>query len=91
MKFKSYRQLLTEINKVKPVMLRISLWTYSSGRMSYRVSFDQLQKYLDADLLFDDHYHDILKFEDVRGEKRKFHMNKLKIAKVDYVEMEGIA
>lgn len=44
MKFRNYKQLLTELNKTKQVILTVSLWTHSSKRMVFNVPFEQVKE-----------------------------------------------
>lgn len=85
MKFRNYKQLLEEMSKSKQVIITISLWTYSSKRMVYKVPFEQLKQYLDSDMIFK--YGDFkLSFKTVNDKQISYQMYKLKISKVDYVE-----
>ncbi|MED1125262.1 hypothetical protein [Bacillus atrophaeus] len=88
MKFKSYKALIKKMNEKKEVIVTISLWTYSSKRMTYCVPFSEIEKYLDGDMLFK--YGDFkVKFTLLNGERRSFEMYKLKIAKVDSVQIDN--
>lgn len=89
MKFINYKWLLEEISKKQEILLRISIWTYSSKRMTFTVPYEQVKQCLDDSMIFK--YNDQnLKFS-VGEKKFKFKLNELKIAKVDYVELkEGL-
>lgn len=87
MKCRNYKQVLEHLNKSKQVVLTISLWTYSSPRMTFRVAFDEIKSHLDGDLCFG--WGDFkIKFTPLQGEPRSFWANKLRISKVDYVEID---
>lgn len=86
MKFRNYKQLLTELNKTKQVILTISLWTYNSKRMVFKVPFEQIQNCLDGDMIFN-HSDKVLKFTALNGQEFKSRLNKLRIAKIDSVEV----
>lgn len=85
MKYRNYKQLLEQISKDKQIIVGISLWTYHSKRLVFRVSFDTIKKYLDGDMLFKHGDHPV-NFNTLDNERRRFTMDKLKIAKVDYIE-----
>lgn len=86
MKFRNYKQLLEQISQSKQIFLTISLWTYNSKRMVFKVPFEQIKQYLDQDIIFKYGVHK-LKFTS-NGEQFSFLMDKLRIAKVDYIEID---
>lgn len=89
MKFRNYQHLLEHMSKTQQVIVTISLWGYSTGRMTFQVPFDNIKKFLDGDMIFK--YGDFpLKFKDIKGKPHTFNMYKLKISKVDYIETKEL-
>ncbi|MEC2523075.1 hypothetical protein P9X78_12665, partial [Bacillus thuringiensis] len=70
MKFRNYKQLLTELNKTKQVILTVSLWTHSSKRMVFNVPFEQVKNCLDRDMIFECS-DKVLKFTSIDGKEFK--------------------
>lgn len=87
MKLKNYKTLLDKLDAIKPVFVTISMWTYSSKRITMKVAFKQLAPYVDGDMIFN--YSDRkMKLTDVVTDKKFAKpLNQLKIAKVDFVEI----
>lgn len=85
LKYRNYKQVLTEISKQKQVLVTISLWTHNSKRMSYKVPFEQLRGYMDGDMSFK-YGNYKLSFKTINDKQVSFQMYKLRIAKVDYIE-----
>jgi hypothetical protein len=90
MEFRSYKNVLEELNKRKPVTLTISLWTYSSKRMTFKVPFDSIKKCFDWDMTLTGDRKGKLTFTTVNGKTRSFWYRELKIAKLDSVEIPNL-
>lgn len=85
MKFRNYKHMLEELSKYQEVLVTISLWTYSSKRMTYTVPYKAIRNCLNGDMAFK-YNKQILKFRH-KGSVIKHQLNTLKIAMVDYVEI----
>ncbi|PGK52043.1 hypothetical protein CN918_30090 [Priestia megaterium] len=84
---RNFKQVVNEINKHNRVLVTISLWTYSSGRMTFNVPFDSIKQCLDKDMLLTSDKSDRVTFVDIRGKEHSFPYDKLKIAKLDYLDI----
>lgn len=87
MKLRNYKQTLFAINKHQEVILTISLWTHNSSRMTFKVPFSNMMGYFDSDMTIVG-INDKLSFTTINGKKHRFLMNKLRIAKLDYAEIQ---
>lgn len=87
MKFPNYKALLNHMNQKGDVLLHISLWTYSSKRMRFTVSFKEAHRFFDKDMIHDS-YDRKMSFSTIKGERKVFHPRTLKIAKIDAVEIK---
>jgi hypothetical protein len=87
MKFRSYKNILEEINKQKQVILTISLWTYSSKRMTFNVPYDSIKYCFDWDMILTGNKNGKVTFTTVAGEQHNYWYDKLRIAKLDCVEI----
>lgn len=90
MKFRSYKNVLEELNKKTPVTVTISLWTYSSKRMTFEVPFDSIKACFDWDMILTGNQKEKVAFTTVDGKTYSYWYNKLKIAKLDHVEIAGL-
>lgn len=86
MKVKSYKNLLSELNKEKDVILTVSLWTYRSKRMVIRASFDEVKPYFDKDM-FHNTFNKKMSFLALNGKRFCADPCTLKIVKIDSVEI----
>lgn len=89
MRFKSYKGLLEEVNNRNKVILTISLWTHSSKRMTFDVPFDSIRQCFDWDMILTGNKNGKITFTTVDGEQHNYYYDKLRIAKLDYVEIVG--
>lgn len=87
MKFRSYKNILEEINKQEEVILMISLWTYSSKRMTFNVPFNSIKHCFDWDMVLTGNKNGKVTFTTVDGEQHNYWYDKLRIAKLDSVEI----
>jgi hypothetical protein len=90
MEFRSYKNVLEELNKRNPVTLTISLWTYSSKRMTFKVPFDSIKKCFDWDMILTGNPKGKVTFTESNGKKHSFWYRELKIAKLDSVEIPDL-
>lgn len=89
MKFRSYKNILEEINKRSEVILTISLWTYSSKRMTFNVPFNSIKDCFDWDMILIGNKKGKVSFTTATGEKQSYWYDKLRIAKLDSVEIQN--
>lgn len=87
MRFRSYKNILEEINKRNEIILTISLWTYSSKRMTFNVPFHSIKHCLDSDMLIKGNKNGKVTFTTVKSEQHNYWYDKLRIAKLDSVEI----
>jgi hypothetical protein len=90
MKFRSYKNVLEELNKKTPVSLTISLWTYSSKRMTFEVPFDSIKDCFDWDMILTGNRKEKVVFTTVDGKQHIYWYNKLRIAKLDHVDIANL-
>lgn len=90
MKFRSYKNVLEELNKKNPVTVTISLWTYSSKRMTFDVTFDSIKACFDWDMILVGNKKEKVVFTTVDGKTYSYWYNQLRIAKLDHVEIAGL-
>lgn len=90
MEFRSYKNVLEELNKRNPVMVKISLWTHSSKRMTFKVPFDSIKNCFDWDMLLKGDRKGKITFTEANGKKHSFWYQKLRIAKLDSVEIPDL-
>lgn len=86
-RFRSYKNVLEEVNKKNNVVLTVSLWTYSSGKMTFNVPFDSIKQCFDWDMVLTGDKNGKVTFSTVTGEEHSYLSDKLKIAKLDCVEI----
>ena len=90
MKFRSYKNVLEELNKKNPVTLTISLWTHSSKRMTFQVSFDSIKDCFDWDMILTGNRKEKVTFTTIGGKQYSYLYNNLRIAKLDFVDITGL-
>ena len=89
--FRGYKELLQEISKQKTVLVKISIWTHQSPRMTFELSLRGNENIFTKDMDFESYHYrntDLLVFKTTRGKRYKFHINKIRVAKVDYVSIK---
>jgi hypothetical protein len=87
LEFRSYKDILEEINKRNEVILTVSLWTYSSKRMTFNVPFNSIKHCFDRDMVLTGNKNSKVTFTTVTGEQYNYWYDKLRIAKLDSVEI----
>lgn len=86
--FKNYRDLLEHLNEVAPITVVVSLWTYSSRKMTFKLPLEDTYNNFDNDLNYT-YRGEFFKFKTVSGKEHKFSNSDLKTVKVDYVITAG--
>ncbi|WCS69362.1 hypothetical protein Goe20_02450 [Bacillus phage vB_BsuM-Goe20] len=82
--FKNYRETLEHLNKITPVTVVVSLWTYFSRRMTFKLPLEDTYENFDNDLNYT-YRGKFFKFKTASGKEHKFPNSGLKTVKVDYV------
>lgn len=86
--FNSYTEILQYLRSHgKQVVAKASIWTHSSPRMVFHVDFDQLAEAHSSVLILKNRNKELLTFTTTDGAAHSFEQDKLRIVKVDSIEI----
>ena len=92
MRAKNYKHLLHKLSLTNKIIVTISIWTHRSRRMFFKLDFGKNHHIFNRDMDFNYQFDkDVmhLSFETIYGEKLKFDRRKIRIAKVDSIELQN--
>lgn len=84
MNFRNYKHLLRKLSETHDITVRISVYTYRSGRMKFKAKLNKVERYFDGYMIFNNQN---LSFVDTKGKRHRINECNLKFVKVDSVDI----